>query len=209
MLCKSSSVCSASLFRRVLSLPPPVLCILLSSASVPRRAAPFLSVQSSAVVTSFVREEANVIYEQSRRRRHPSRCPRRRRRRRRVVDGRDAASVGFRLQFPLFQSNSYFPRGLLACDDNGSRVRRGKGMNRRIERANGRGRKRRDCRAISFFFPLHARRFALSKRYDVPTDFLALSFSLNCGAGKGREKSCFFKSCETSACPGVSDELET
>lgn len=28
-----------------------------------------------------------------------------------VDDERDAASVGFRLQFPLFQSNSYFPRG--------------------------------------------------------------------------------------------------
>jgi len=63
-----------------LSRPAPVLCILLSSASVPRPPLPFLSVQSSAVVTSFVREEANVIYEQSRRRR-------RRRRRRRTRSG--------------------------------------------------------------------------------------------------------------------------
>lgn len=46
-------------------------------------ALPFPSVQSSAVVTSFVREEANVIYEQSRRRRHPNRPRHRRRRRRR------------------------------------------------------------------------------------------------------------------------------
>jgi len=48
-------------------------------------ALPFPSVQSSAVVTSFVREEANVIYEQSRRRRrrHPNRPRHRRHRRRR------------------------------------------------------------------------------------------------------------------------------
>lgn len=100
-------------------------------------AVPFPSVQSSAVVTSFVREEANVIYEQSRRRRrrHPNRRPRRRRHPR--VVGRDAAFVGFRLQFPLFQSNSYFPRGLLACDDNGNGARHGRETSRRIERANG------------------------------------------------------------------------
>lgn len=138
MLCKSSSVCMASLFR-LASRSAPILCIL-SCLRPPLRApdVPFPSVQSSAVVTSFVRKEANVIYEQSRRRRHPNRRPRRRSRRhpRRVV-GRDAAFVGFRLQFPLFQSNSYFPRGLLACDDNGNGARHGRETSRRIERANG------------------------------------------------------------------------
>lgn len=54
-----------------------------------------------------------------------------------VVVRRDAAFVGFRLQFPLFQSNSYFPRGLLACDDNGNGARHGRETSRRIERANG------------------------------------------------------------------------
>lgn len=81
MLCKSSSVCMASLFRLVpLRVSWRFLCIsLLSSTSARLPFAPFPpSMQSSAVVTSFVREEANVIYEQSRRpRRHPNRRPRR------------------------------------------------------------------------------------------------------------------------------------
>lgn len=144
MLCKSSSVCMASLFRLV------PLCACRSYAfsclrpPPPRAPAlPFPSVQSSAVVTSFVREEANVIYEQSRRRRrHPNRPRHRHRRRRRrhprrCSRARRGASVGFRLQFPLFQSNSYFPRGLLACDDNGNGARHGRETSRRIERANG------------------------------------------------------------------------
>lgn len=74
MLCKSSSVCSASLSR---PRAGPLHSLVFGLA---RPSVPFLSVQSSAVVTSFVREEANVIYEQSRR--HPSRRPRRRCRRR-------------------------------------------------------------------------------------------------------------------------------
>lgn len=84
MLCKSLSVCMASLFRFV---PARRLSYAFSCLRPPLRAIPFPSVQSSAVVTSFVREEANVIYEQSRRR-HSSRRPRRRRHTRRFSRAR-------------------------------------------------------------------------------------------------------------------------